>query len=314
MKRSAQLSYTITYKRQHYVISLCNIRLLPHEAVMTKDLTDLPINILDKMYDKIQIFIRTGINPLLSIANSLDEEEKKNRDPFFRHLKANGELSKLFAWHLKPKESYSWGETILSALYKIFGAEYVVLDPNALDINGKSALHHIFSSKFIIQTLVEEFKADIELRDPQSATPLMRAAEYGFGDTAVYLMQQKANLYALDIDGNNLLHYIAGQFKNRDKAGHLMAIEELKTLGALPALLEQKNKAGLTPLECLFDHDKKGKGTTKDDQLEQMFRKALNLEEPAEQSLSTSLSPSNNKMYAENISVDRRHSSISTSI
>lgn len=58
-----------------------------------------------------------------------------------------------------------------------------------------------------VKSLIE-MGADIEFRDPLGKTPLMNAAWVAAADIVEYLINQGANIYALDNDGKSALDLV----------------------------------------------------------------------------------------------------------
>jgi len=120
-------------------------------------------------------------------------------------------------------------------------------DPNVLDQNGMAPLHNMshWEEKNPAEALkvMQKFGADIEIRDPQGMTTLLRAARFGtHAGVMKALLEAGASADAADKRGNGLLHCVA---MNRKPGG----LERLQVALSVTTDLNTPNQTGRTPLE-----------------------------------------------------------------
>ncbi len=101
----------------------------------------------------------------------------------------------------------------------------------------------------MIETVVNEFNADINLQNINGETTIMKAIEHGVEDSVKYLLDQGANLTIQDNKGENIMHKLAKQFNESDKEWQFEIVESIKKTGKLEELLAQRDKSGKTPLD-----------------------------------------------------------------
>ena len=84
-----------------------------------------------------------------------------------------------------------------------------IIDVNATDENGLTALHHAAenSDQKLVQVLVGH--ADVNATNPNGITPLHRALWTGRADNAFTLLVTGARADAVEADGTSSLHYAA---------------------------------------------------------------------------------------------------------
>jgi hypothetical protein len=204
---------------------------------------------VDEIRLKMQTFKENGLDPVKAVSNTAD-------GPDLLKYFLDNEGIKLFADNVKDSSQYTLLEKIFEFLYNVFGAEYKVYDINALDQRGQGVLHNLYASSEMVKEVVDKFDADINIKNKYGETVLMKAAEYGRGDSVEYLMSNGANVSITDNKDKNLLHKLAEQFKERDRDGQLKTIELLGESGDLGRLLAQKDKDGKTPLDYARENEK----------------------------------------------------------
>ena len=102
-------------------------------------------------------------------------------------------------------------------------------------------LHNLYASSEMVKEVIDKFDADINIQNKYGEAVLMKAAEYGRGDSVEYLISKGANVNITDNNGKNLVHKLAEEFKERDKDGQLKTIDLLAQSGDLDKLLSQKD-------------------------------------------------------------------------
>lgn len=182
--------------------------------------------IMEPFLDRMRIFQEMGSNPLLALANL------PNQDALFDEvMKQPTIFAELFASHIDTKKGWS-----------------------KLDHSGQSPLHYCFASAHIMKTLIEKYHISVDIQNISGETPLMKAAEYGYLAPARYLLDAGAKWNMVDNIGQNLLHKISREFKERDMNGQLGVITALQNISnALPILLAQQDQEGKTPLDYARD-------------------------------------------------------------
>ena len=107
--------------------------------------------------------------------------------------------------------------------------------------NGQSALHLAASRGHVhmVQTLIDQCKATVDILDKEGETPLLKAAFQGHETVVQCLLQRKTNVQHRDKDGWSALH-------NACARGHLRVVRMLVDVGQ--ADVNSKSKTGHTPL------------------------------------------------------------------
>lgn len=77
---------------------------------------------------------------------------------------------------------------------------------NGKDTFGNAPLHLAAGSKEIMEILVEEHQANVNIKDAQGATPAFMTASFGKIEALKYLKEKGADLHARDENGNNILY------------------------------------------------------------------------------------------------------------
>jgi ankyrin repeat protein len=193
---------------------------------------------------KVESFTEAGISPITALANN-----EKGADFLAVILAQEGQ-----GILQNEKTQYSIVDKIIWVLYKLIGQEYRAYDVNALDQEGQGTLHRLCSSETMLDLAVQS-GADVNLRNRHGETVVMKAAEYGFGQSVRYLADHGADLKEQDVNGNNLMHKLVEEFKDRDKEGQLASIKILEEKGVLHELLNQQNNDGKTPLDIAKAQD-----------------------------------------------------------
>ncbi len=197
---------------------------------------------IKRVESEMQAFKDEGLDPIAAISNKEDGPELLK---YF--LQQEG--IKLFDEHAKSADQYSLLEKFFEFMYKIIGSEYKTYDINSLDQRGNGVLHSLYASSEMIETVVNEFNADINLQNINGETTIMKAIEHGVEDSVKYLLDQGANLTIQDNKGENIMHKLAKQFNESDKEWQFEIVESIKKTGKLEELLAQRDKSGKTPLD-----------------------------------------------------------------
>jgi ankyrin repeat protein len=129
-------------------------------------------------------------------------------------------------------------------------------DPTKLDAQGQSALHYLFGSADMLNLVLDKYPLNIDIKNQDGETALMKAAEYGYDQSAAELFKRGADLKATDNKGQNIAHKIARQFKERDKKGQLSVIDLLRKHNQLKMLWEQKDSSEKTPADYAKENTK----------------------------------------------------------
>ncbi|KAK2495147.1 hypothetical protein MC885_004447, partial [Smutsia gigantea] len=102
-----------------------------------------------------------------------------------------------------------------------------------------TALHLACANGHVeVVTFLVERKCELDLRDNEERTPLLKAIQCQQEDCAIILLQSGANPYVRDISGNNALHYAACGSRITTAARLLLCNVDM----------EARNKHGITPL------------------------------------------------------------------
>ncbi|WP_323732865.1 ankyrin repeat domain-containing protein [Candidatus Bandiella euplotis] len=149
---------------------------------------------------------------------------------------------------------YSALEAIWERIMKLFGFEYN--STNSLDRDGKGPLDYLYSSKPVLELVVEKNVVDINLKNKDGESSIMQAAKGGYCESFEYLADKGANLMLQDHQGKNLVHKLIESFDVTKKDEQLAIIKILKDKGVLNELLDQKDVNGKTPLDILKDNPK----------------------------------------------------------
>ncbi len=197
---------------------------------------------IEEIREKMEVYKGSGLDPIKAISNSEDGLD------LLKHF-LDTEGIKLFESNVKDSSQYTMLEKLFEFLYNIFGAEYKIHDVNSLDQNGQGVLHSLFASSNMLKEVVDRFGADINIQNKYGETVLMKSAEYGRGDSVEYLISEGADVTKTNNKGQNLLHMLAEQFKERDMEGQLQTIDILQMNGDLDKLLSQKDNKVKTPLD-----------------------------------------------------------------
>lgn len=125
-------------------------------------------------------------------------------------------------------------------------------NPNILDKNGTAPLHNLAhwekKNSADALKLMQKFGADIDIRDNQGMTTLLRAARFGSNPAVMQaLMDAGAAANMVDNRGNNLLHCVA---MNTAAGGH----ERLRLALKVTTDLNTRNQSGRTPLELALKY------------------------------------------------------------
>ncbi|WP_339051977.1 ankyrin repeat domain-containing protein [Candidatus Lariskella endosymbiont of Epinotia ramella] len=197
---------------------------------------------IENLREQLAVFKMNGANPILTFANSTLDMDIL-REVFLQ------EKEQLLAEYNKEYDKYNILEKIFHMLHKLFGSEYKVHNINALDQYGNSVMHYVFGSPEIMDLVVKQCNADINVQNVNGENAVMKAAEYGRKESFEYLMKNGA---VIDIVDNamhqNILHKIAIQFKERDRDGQMYAVNILSKEKGILELLQAKDKDGKTPL------------------------------------------------------------------
>jgi len=95
--------------------------------------------------------------------------------------------------------------------------------------------------------------ADLEARTTNGVNLLHRAVAFGALQTVQCFIDAKANVNALDNDGNNALHFSTQPLSNSDIPTQI-AIKQIKILAAAGCNINQENREGNVPIvKCLSD-------------------------------------------------------------
>jgi len=137
------------------------------------------------------------IRALLALGANVNQPGENNHTPLFSLLgKING-----------PLASRSQGTTLVESIIPIIS---LLLEQGAepLHTNGESILHYVIRReipKDILQFLARHEKIDIDARDSEGYTPLMRSVKARDSVSAQILMEAGANLHTMAPDGESAL-------------------------------------------------------------------------------------------------------------
>ena len=136
-------------------------------------------------------------------------------------------------------------------------------DPNTQDSNGQSLIHLLVNydhaqikshNLTAIDTLVNQYKADINANNAQGLTPLqcVMNRKRWFTHDALELVKLGANPNTQNSNGQPLIHLLVNYDAYGIKAHNHHAIEIL--VNVYKANINEKNKQGQTALECLLNN------------------------------------------------------------
>ena len=120
-------------------------------------------------------------------------------------------------------------------------------DPNVHDQNGTAPMHNLdhWKQKDIAEALalLQEYGADIDIRDQQGLTTLLRAARFGSSPLLLQkLLEAGADPAATDLRGNTLLHCIAMNTNDQNLESIQVVLNAFKRL-------DSQNHSAQTALE-----------------------------------------------------------------
>jgi len=125
-----------------------------------------------------------------AIGGSIIKLTVYNDRDVIRHFLDNEKELLFSGRHVKNEDQYSRYQNFMKMLYEIFGAifkaKYEVHDINALDQHGYAPLHHICSSKIMLEEVVTRFNPDLNVKNRFGDTPIIAAAECEAYDSVKY--------------------------------------------------------------------------------------------------------------------------------
>lgn len=143
-----------------------------------------------KAVEKVKKHITDEIGILYSLPNAL-EELKKNKD-------YEGVDYKKIARHFLEEKG-----GMLMMNYKNKAGNHSI---NGKDEFGNVPLLTVAGSKELVEILVEDYRADVNMKNNQGFSAAFLAASLGKLDNIKYLQQNGADLYTKDYEGGNILY------------------------------------------------------------------------------------------------------------
>lgn len=145
---------------------------------------------------------------------------------------------------------------LLAALnsYNIDIAKYLLdigANPNVIDDEGISALIKSNIEPELFENLITKYGADINLSIPYG-TILHYACEFFDIDSILFLLDQGANIHALDSENNSALHILINQ-RNTDNISENTKI--IKILIKRGINIDKQNSSGQTALHCAIEQE-----------------------------------------------------------
>lgn len=127
-------------------------------------------------------------------------------------------------------------------------------DVNGKDELGNAPLHLAAGSKELLEILVEEYGADINIKDVQGGSPAFIAASFGNIEGLEYLNSKGADLRQVDKEGNNILYSLVGDHIPNNPRDLREVTGYLLKKGINPT---EENHFGKSPSDRAFFEDKK---------------------------------------------------------
>ena len=126
---------------------------------------------------------------------------------------------------------------------------------NKQDSDGNSALHLALTKEvgFEILHMLIENGANVNIRNENNETPLVKCAKYGHVDTIINFIKLERDFpFCRDRDGNSLLHILIDHHEDEDDEDFWPTV--LETLRSVDIDINVKNAYGRTPLHFAAFH------------------------------------------------------------